>query len=493
MTLDSEGIVTSWTAAAQRLFGYQAGAIVGKPVSVLFTDADRTRGELALELRDAHERGTAERRTWRVRADSSLFLSDEVTMALTGADGAVTGYCRLVRDASNRHNAVRAEHLPSARAESAGINEETLGMIWHELRTPLTSILGWTQVMRVQAAAARSPVVALDVIERNARTQARLIDDLLDASSIATGKVRLTLTPLRIVEPLTMAIETMRPIANERFVALQLELAVGEALVSGDSERLQQIVCNLVGNAIKFSYSGMTVTIAASVTHQHVILSVADAGTGIEPDFLPNAFEPFRQAEAGRSRQQPGLGLGLATVRHLVHLHHGDVALYSPGPNQGTTATVRLPVVAPVADPSRPPEPSVLVTATPARLGDVHVLVVEADPDDAALFEHVLTAQNARVTVATSATQAMAQAAETSPDVMVVDVSVMGKAGRDLLKRLRASAQVTIRETPVVAVSAGSNAKEANRYLAQGFDGHLAKPVDIMRLIDLVTALTHRR
>ena len=379
------------------------------------------------------------------------------------------------------------------RAEPAGINDEMLGMIWHELRTPLTAILGWTQVMRVQAAAARSPVIALDVIERNARTQARLIDDLLDASSIASGKARLTLTPLRIVEPLTMAIETMRPIANERFVALKLDLAVGETLVSGDSERLQQIVCNLVGNAIKFSYSGMTVAVAASVSHQHVILSVADAGTGIDPDFLPLAFEPFRQAETGRSRQQPGLGLGLAAVRHLVRLHHGDVALYSAGPNRGTTATVRLPVVAPVVGPPSPPEPSLRGTSSSARLSDVCVIVVEADADDAALFEHVLTEQNARVTVATSANQAMAVAAETNPDVMVVDVAVMGKQGRDLITRLRASDQATLREMPVLAVSAGSTAREAEKYLWQGFDGHLAKPVDITRLIDLVSALAHRR
>jgi CheY-like chemotaxis protein/anti-sigma regulatory factor (Ser/Thr protein kinase) len=326
---------------------------------------------------------------------------------------------------------------------------------------------------------------ALEVIERNARAQARLLDDLLDVSRIIAGKTQLNLRPIPPGDPLRAAVDSLRPAAEQKGIVLLVEPIASEDALMADADRIQQVIGNLLANAVKFTPSGGTIAVTASVTNGFLEVKIADSGVGIEPEFLPFVFERFRQASTARRRESGGLGLGLWIVKHLVELHGGVVTMDSAGAGTGTTARVRLPLASggsAVAD---------VQSQTPVgkRLHGRFMLVIDDDADARMLLEHVLAGQGARVSVAASAREGLAAAAFSSPDVILVDLALPIEDGFTLVGRLRAYESERHRRTPVVALTADARAADVNRCLAAGFDAVIATPIQIAELVNVVAGL----
>jgi signal transduction histidine kinase/CheY-like chemotaxis protein len=383
----------------------------------------------------------------------------------------------------------------TARAEVERLSElkdQFLATLSHELRTPLHAILGWVQLLRLkqdEAALERG----LQTIERNARLQAQLIDDLLDMSRIVAGKVRLEPGWVDLAQLTGAAVEASGPAAYDKRLRLVYEPPPAPVLVWGDPGRLQQILWNLLSNAVKFTPEGGQVTVALDKGEQQLLLRVSDTGVGIEPAFLAHVFDRFRQADGTTSRRHGGLGLGLAIVRQLVELHGGSVRADSRGPGQGATFTVSLP-----PGPSAPPrggstEASASTTQDLA-LADLHgcdVLVVDDERDSRALAEEMLRACGASVRAAPDAAQALAALQERVPDVLVCDIGMPVVDGFELVRRIRAGTAPAA-HLPAVALTAFTRAEDRERALQAGFDGFLEKPVDASQLALQVATLWRR-
>jgi PAS domain S-box-containing protein len=308
--LDANGRVSYWTNAAERIKGYTAAEIVGHPFSVFFTREDRDAGVPDHELEMARETGRAERSGWRVRKDGTLFWGDEIATPPYDGAGELIGFSKITRDSTERRRAeLERERLLYEATEGNRLKDEFLGTISHELRTPLNAILGWVQLIRMRQDTGRLPE-ALAVIERNARAQVRLIEDLLDVSRVAAGKTQLHLMPVVLAEALGAAVETVKPAAEQKQVALLVHHDVVDDEMIGDADRLQQIIWNLLSNAIKFTPAGGSVRVATCALDGGFELTIVDSGIGIEPEFLPFVFDRFRQADTARTREHGGLGLG---------------------------------------------------------------------------------------------------------------------------------------------------------------------------------------
>nr|MDQ3805158.1 PAS domain S-box protein [Acidobacteriota bacterium] len=337
-----------------------------------------------------------------------------------------------------------AERLYREAQESGRLKDEFLATVSHELRTPLTAILGWAHMLRSGQFHGDSANKAFETIERNARAQAQLIDDLLDVSRIITGKLRIDVRPVDPNSFIEAAIEAVRPAAEAKGVRVQKLMDTGVVSVAGDPVRLQQVVWNLLSNAIKFTPKGGRVQVKLERVNSHVELAVTDTGPGIAPEFLPHVFERFRQADQRTSRQHGGLGLGLAIVRHLVELHGGTVRAESPAEGGGSTFTVRLPV-APVyraeelAERVHPAARDTLPSfECPDRLDGLRVLVVDDEPDTRELLKAGLGQCGAEVTVAASAAEALAAMEAARPDLLISDIGMPEEDGYELIRKVRA-------------------------------------------------------
>ena len=414
--------------------------------------------------------------------------------------GALGGWIITATDVHDEKEA-RHEVERASRAK-----DEFLATVSHELRNPLNAILGWTRMLRAGKLDAERSARALETIERNATMQASLVEDILDVSRIITGKLVLKVGAVDLCAVVSSALETVRLAADAKQIRVDLDLDDGLDLAAGDPERLQQVVWNLLSNAIKFTPRGGTVTVRTRRDGEQVELSVRDDGQGIAPDFLPFVFDRFRQADSTSTRVHGGLGLGLAIVRHLVELHGGTVAVTSDGLGKGATFTVRLPLRAAssasmssslmgsageadsTASTSAPP----LGAAT--QLGGVDVLVVDDEADARELLAALLEHHGATVTAAASVEEALAALAERAPDVIVSDIGMPGADGYELARRLRALADDELRRTPAVALTGFARPEDGVRAADAGFDAHLAKPVDPVRLVSLLerVARAHR-
>jgi hypothetical protein len=389
----------------------------------------------------------------------------------------------------------------SARAEAEQANrlkDEFLATVSHELRTPLTSILGWAHLMRGGQLEGDGMARALETIERNARAQAQLIEDLLDVSRIVTGKLRLdvrTVDPVSFIEPV---FEALRPTAEAKGVRLMKVFDTGTTPVLGDPARLQQVVWNLLSNAVKFTPKGGRVRVSLARTGSNVEIVVADTGAGIAPEFLPHVFERFRQSDQTASRRHGGLGLGLAIVRHLVELHGGAVSVDSLGEGTGATFTVTLPVV-PVhrtegaeerAHPAaRDPLPA---HECPERLDGLRLLVVDDEPDAREMLDAGLGHCGARVTTASSAREAVEALAGAKFDVIISDIGMPGEDGYELIRRVRALPPEGGGRTPAVALTAYARTEDRLRAMRAGFEMHVSKPVELTELIVVIANLARR-
>ncbi len=405
----------------------------------------------------------------------------------------VRALVRARRAEAERAELLRREQQAREQAEYANrLKDEFLATVSHELRTPLNAILGWTRMLRGGHVPPERRAHVLETIERNARAQAQLVEDLLDVSRILSGKLRMEFRPVSLTVVVEAAADAVRPTAEARGVSLELD-AGDPGPVVGDPDRLQQVVWNLLSNAVKFTPRGGRVVTRLAREGDVALVEVVDTGDGIRASFLPFIFDRFRQADSTVGRTHGGLGLGLAIVRHLVELHGGAVAADSEGPGLGSRFQVKLPLQRDVAGvsgetPSRPdPEERLSLPEVPLLTG-LHVLVVDDEFDTRELLAEVLSQQGARVTLAASAREA-AEAVAARPDVLISDIGMPGGDGYELIRRLRAADD----RTPAVAVTAYARGEDARKALAAGFQRHAAKPIEPGALVAIVADLCGRR
>jgi signal transduction histidine kinase len=377
----------------------------------------------------------------------------------------------------------RAELLVRER-EANRLKDEFLATLSHELRTPLNAILGWTKLLRSNAVPAVAVDRALEKVERNALVQSRLIEDLLEISRIVSGKLRLDYRPFDLVTLCSAAIDALRPTAEARGVALHRDVESVTMPTAGDPDRLQQVIWNLVSNAVKFTPSGGKVTVTLRRTGPMDEIAVVDTGIGIDPAFLPNVFETFRQADASSTRTHGGLGLGLSIVKQLVDLHGGEVHASSAGKGQGATFVVRLPVrtaeLRRVDDPLPVPPQSLV-----GRLEGRDILVVDDDADTRELLVSVLENAGGRVRAAASAEEALTMAVAHVPEAVVSDIAMPGQDGYVFMQQLRDALGARIPRVRV-ALSAFAAPRDRERALSAGFQRHVAKPVDPVTLVGVL-------
>jgi len=388
--------------------------------------------------------------------------------------------------------AVKTAAAAVQAAETAGrLKDEFLATVSHELRTPLNAILGWSSVLKTRSDEA-SIAKGVDVIFRNAKVQSKLIEDILDVSRIITGKLRLELRSVNLVNAVVEAIEVVRPSANARNISLHFERPSEPHVLVGDSERLVQVLWNLLSNAVKFSDSGGRVEVKISQEGSQLRLSVIDQGRGIEADFLPYVFERFKQADGSTTRRYGGLGLGLAIVRHIVELHGGRVSVQSEGPGRGSTFTLVLPIRATTASVSQATEPPVAGRVTPGtapriNLEGVRVLVLDDERDARDLLELVLRQAGAVVATADSASAGLAALDRFRPHVIVSDVGMPEQDGYTFMKRVRENQ--AYQHVRAIALTAYTRIEDRERALSMGFSAHLGKPVDPDDLMAAVARL----
>jgi|GEM_PF-512499 len=392
-------------------------------------------------------------------------------------------------------NARLYEREQRARAEAETANrlkDDFLATLSHELRTPLTAVLGWTRMLRTGQLDAAATARALEVVQRNAEAQSQLIDDLLDVSRITSGKLRLDVRAVDVADVVAAAVDSVRPAAETKGVRLQSVLDPGAGPVSGDPERLQQVVWNLLTNAIKFTPRGGLIQVRLARVGSDVTLVVSDTGQGIRPELLPHVFDRFRQADSASTRAHGGLGIGLALVKHLVEAHGGTVHADSAGPGQGATFTVRLPIMVHAAAPGG--VRGALAAAAPGggALRGVRVLVVDDDEDATEVLGHLLRADGADVRTARSAAEALRTLEQWSPDVMCSDIEMPGEDGYALIRKVRALPGER-GSIPAVAVTAYGRVVDRVRALFAGFQIHVTKPVDPSELVAVVASLVGRR
>jgi PAS domain S-box-containing protein len=401
----------------------------------------------------------------------------------------VTDISDRMRFEGERNELFASERSARAEAERANyLKDEFLSTLSHELRTPLNSILLWTQRLQHDIDDRSQVERGLSAIERNTKIQAQLISDLLDVSAIVSGKLRLEIRPLNLTAMIRAALEGLSPAIDAKQLKLQSWFDVDAGLISGDAERLQQVVWNLVNNAIKFTPSGGHIDLRLECVESHVEISVADDGQGIRPELLPYLFDRFRQGDVKSNRSHGGLGLGLAIVKHLVEMHGGTVSASSAGLGHGAKFTVRLPVAATFrdsinADSPRAPEF--------ARLEGVRVLVVDDDTDTCAVLSRILEETGAVVTTAFNVKTALEQFERSTPQVLVSDIGMPELDGYALIREVRGRGY-SYQVLPAIALTALARPEDRRRALLAGYQMHMAKPIDASELTTAIAALLGR-
>ena len=401
--------------------------------------------------------------------------------------------------AHERETLLESERAARAAAERLSeMKDEFLATLSHELRTPLNAILGWSHVLRSSELNDPDVRKGLETIERNARAQTQLIGDLLDMSRIASGKVRLEIQTIPPASFIEAAIEAVTPAADAKAIRIEKRLDRSAGPITGDPDRLQQVIWNLLSNAIKFTPRHGTVQVSLARVDAHIEMRVTDTGIGIKPDLVPHLFERFRQGDASTTREYGGLGLGLSIVRSLVELHGGAVAAESPGQGQGTTLTVQLPltVMPRGATASGTPQvrtpPQATSRFATIDLNGVTVLVVDDQPDALGLIRRVLEACEARVRTSTNAHEALRLVEAEHPDVMISDIGMPGTDGFELLRLVRALGEDRGGQVPAIALTAFARSEDRDRALRAGFQVHVAKPVDPSELVATVASVAGR-
>jgi signal transduction histidine kinase/CheY-like chemotaxis protein len=400
----------------------------------------------------------------------------------------------LKRSEVEREQILLREKAARAEAEAANrVKDEFLSTLSHELRTPLTSIIGWTSLMRAGQVKGEAHAQALETIERNARTQSRLIDDLLDLSRIISGKLLVETREVDLASVVSDSIEIVRPAANAKGIRLTYECEPGAKIISGDPARLQQVAWNLLSNAVKFTPEGGGVCVRLRGDGSRVRLSVEDTGRGIRPEFLPHVFDRFRQADSATTRRHGGLGLGLAIVRHLAELHGGTVHAESDGEDLGSTFSVTFPLAQTSAPCACAGGHDATLTERvlnkPETLTGVRVLIVDDEQDTRALISTVIAQSGAEVTACATAGEALETLKTWRPHILMSDIGMPGEDGYALIRNVRALPPERGGRTPAAALTAYARDEDRGRALAAGFQLHLAKPFSPRELLAAVSEL----
>ena len=386
---------------------------------------------------------------------------------------------------------LRAERA-RAEAEAANrIKDEFLATLSHELRTPLTSLLGWSSVLREGKRDEKVLSQGLEAIDRNARVQAQLIDDLLDVSRIVSGKLNLDVRPLDISSVTRAAINVVRPAADAKGISLDYWAEPGLGAISADSARLQQIIWNLLSNAVKFTPHGGQISVRVEQEGSDARVTVKDTGKGIEPEFLPRVFDRFRQADSSTTRSFGGLGLGLAIVRHLVELHGGTVSAQSEGLNKGALFSATFPLLTDRAEPIVAHSGD-MIAVDFHSLDGLRVLLVDDEPEARQIISTVITRTGAEVTACTSASDALATLLQWKPDVILSDIAMPDEDGYSFIRKVRSLPRDKGGETPAAALTAYARDVDRRQALAAGYQMHIAKPIGASQLVTMVARLAGR-
>ena len=507
--LDAGGHIATWNEGAQRIKGYKPEEIIGKHFSTFYPEADVRAGKPARELEIATAEGSVEDEGWRVRKDGTTFWANVVITAVRDSHGQLRGFTKVTRDMTERKRAeeiqralleqreARLEAEEERRRAEAGYRvaqeanrakDEFLMTLSHELRTPMTAILGWSRLLPTLSPGDQSFKDAVASIARSAQLQARLIDDVLDVSRIVSGKLRLAVEDIDVSRLLNNAIEAVRPSADAKRITISTLYGPSLGSVVGDPTRLQQVIWNLLTNAVKFTARGGAIRVLGRRTASHLQIAVEDTGEGIEPSFLPHVFEPFRQAENPNTRVHGGLGLGLSIVRYIAEAHGGTVSVESPGRGKGATFTVTLPIAAVSAAPHRTRESSTESdhpAVAPGRLTGVKIVLVDDDPEGRGMLRAVLESAGASVVVLDNAPAALDRVTQTRPDILITDIAMPEMDGYALAREVRR--QPSLEGLKIVALSAFPESRVAVK--DSGFSEYLAKPIDPADLVDAIARI----
>ena len=434
--------------------------------------------------------------------DAGVFTeqAERLVLGIAGHAAIAIDNARLYDDvkrlADERESLLESER--AARAETQRVSlmkDEFLANLSHELRTPLNAILGWSQVISSGSATEADLKQGIETIQRNAREQARLIEDLLDISRIVSGKVRLDVQETDLSVVVQQALNSVRPSVEAKAIRLREIIDPSIASVSGDPSRLQQVVWNLLSNAVKFTPKGGKIDVILQRVNSHIEIAVSDSGIGIEPQFLPHLFERFRQADSSATRAHGGLGLGLSIVKQLVQLHGGTVKAESRGENRGAAFTVTLPLGPIRSEASRehPTTPPLAATQPDAvDLSSVRVLIVDDDADARELIKRVLTQRGAEVRVAAGALQALEMLKTHRPDVMISDIGMPHMDGYEFIRRVRELPPFQGRSLPAIALTAFARSVDRTKAMMAGYQMHMAKPIEPQELVAAVASFAGR-
>ena len=501
--LDPDGNIATWNKGAERIKQYAPHEIIGRHFSTFYTEEDIASGKPPRELEIARRDGSVEDEGWRVRKDGTRFWANVVITAVYDERRELRGFAKVTRDITERKEAEeirqtlleqrearlqaeeerrRAEASYRVAQESNRAKDEFLMMLSHELRTPMTAILGWSRMLPMMSADDPMFHEAVMSISNGAQLQARLIDDILDVSRIVSGKLRLTPETVEVSRIIMAAVDAVSTTAQAKEITLTTSLAPALGSVVVDSTRIQQVIWNLLTNAVKFTPRNGTVQIAARRTASQVQIAVTDNGEGIDPAFLPHLFEPFRQAESPQTRVHGGLGLGLSIVRYIAEAHGGTIAAESEGRGKGATFTVTLPVRA-VATSNGAARVGANTFLQRGRLRGLEIMVVDDDDESRKLVTAVLRAAGAIVMALEGPAAALEAIDRHRPSLVVTDIAMPDMDGYAFTRALRSRAYGG--ELKIVALSAFP-ARGDDR---SGFDAYLSKPIDPFHLVDEIVRI----
>lgn len=496
MILDREGRVQDWNVGAERVTGYSEAEIRGRHAAVLFTPEDREAGVPQQEMTRADRHGEARDERWHLRKDGSRFWASGMMYPIRGSDGTLTGFGKLMRDRTDRRRMearlreaiASAEGLRREAEDASASKDKFISIVSHELRTPLNTVRLWAEMFMSGRVPPEEIVNGGQMLHRAAVAQQQLLDDLLDIARIEADTLRLE---RRVLKPATVvqdAVGALEPLAAERGIMLRTGIADGLPMVRADPHRLQQVLWNLINNAIKFTPAGGTVRVEVDGDARSLRISVADTGIGISPHFLPRVFERFSQSETGTARRSGGIGLGLAITRQLVELHGGSIEAHSEGENRGTTFRVVLPTAA-ETDAARTSAAAAAKQDRPVLLDGAQVLLLAPHKRTREHFRQVLEGHGGSVYATASSAAARAMFSERSPRVVVCDIAAPDEDGYAFMESLRRLERESGR-SPVVAIAITGLARATDPELAKaaGFDDCVPRD-DAPRLVRAIATL----
>lgn len=481
ITTDAQGRVTYVNPIAERLSGWSAEAAVGLALSTVFKVQPTAESG---EASGPDPQMRVSRHAILIARDGQRRYVDYAVARVRDRRGAAGGEVLIIHDVTERRQAelererllAREQEARKQAEEANRTRDEFLAVISHELRTPLNAIVGWTHVLKRGGLDEPTAQRALEAIHRSAMAQSKLIEDLLDMSRIINGKLQLSMTAVALDAVIQAAAETVRPLAQDKSIEIEIALDDQALTVQGDEARLTQVIWNVLANAVKFSSAGERVRVRLAREETRARITVADNGEGIAAEFLPRLFERFRQADSTLTRKHRGLGLGLAIAQQIICAHGGTIRGESPGLGQGATFTIELPL----ADPSTTTTSAVNARSAEAKtltLAGTRVLIVDDEADAREMLSAVIQALGAELRQAGSAAEALAILQQWHPHLLLSDISMPDEDGYTFIRRVRALGEEQGGRVPAVALTAMASMEDRSRAVEAGFDGHLAKPV----------------